>query len=162
MSDRASALADQFEQASAGFISMLEGLSDDQWQNQLDGEGWPVGVGACHVAEHYANITELVTVAADSKPMPDWAPKSLGDLDKLNAEIAARNTNRPRAETMAMLRTNGEKAAEQLRKLSDEQLERKVLLPAVGAEWSAEQITQLMLIGHIGMHSPSIQKAAGT
>jgi hypothetical protein len=28
-------------------------------------------------------------------------------------------------------------------------------------EWSAEQIVQMMQIRHIGMHMPSIQKAAG-
>jgi hypothetical protein len=66
MSDRANALANQFEQAATGFTTMLEGLNDDQWQNQLDAEGWAVGVGACHVAEHYANIAQLVSVAANS------------------------------------------------------------------------------------------------
>ena len=161
MSERAQALATQFEKANADLLAMLEGVSDDQWQNQLDGEGWPIGVGACHLAEHYTNVAQLINVAANSEPMPDWAPKSFGDLDALNAQIAARNKGRPRREALEMLRRNAAEAAEQLRGLSDEQLDSKVLLPAVGTEWSTEQITQMMLIGHIGMHAPSIQKAAG-
>jgi hypothetical protein len=77
-------------------------------------------VGACHIAEHHKNIAEFVKAAVHGEPMPDWAPKSLGDLDSLNAEIAARNTGRSRQETMAMLSSNAAQAAQQLRSLSDD------------------------------------------
>ena len=162
MSDRANDLADRFEKANADLVAMLERLSDDQWQNTLDGEGWPVGVGACHIAEHYSNLAQLVDIAANGKPIPDWAPKTLGDLDKLNAEIAARNAGCSREQALDMLRTNAARTTEQLRALSDAQLDRKIVLPAVGNEFSAEQITQMMLIGHIAMHAPSIQKATAS
>jgi hypothetical protein len=139
---------------------VLEGLSEDQWQNQLDGEGWPIGVGVCHIAEHYSNLALLVDIAANGKPIPDWAPRSSDDLDKLNAEIAARNAGRGRREAMEMLSSNATRAASEIRGLSDEQLDRKFTLP-IGGEFTVEQIAQMMLIGHIGMHAPSIQQAAG-
>ena len=160
MSDRANALADQFEKANSEFVSMLEGLSDEQWQTNLDGEGWPIGVGACHVAEHYNNLALLVDVAANGKPIPDWAPKSSGDLDKLNAEIAARNAGHGKDEALGMLRSNAGRVVSQLKSLSDEQLDRQSVLP-MGGQFSVEQIAHMMLIGHIGMHAPSIRKAAG-
>jgi DinB superfamily len=161
MSDRANALADQFEEANGQLVVMLEGLSDEQWQNQLDGEGWPVRVGACHIAEHYINLALLVDIAANGKPIPDWAPKGPGDIDKLNAEIAARNAGRGKQEALDMLHSNATKVTAQLRSLSDEQLDRKFVLPT-GGEFSVEQIAQMMLIGHIGMHAPSIQKVAAS
>jgi DinB superfamily len=161
MSDRANALADQFERANGQLVAMLEGLSDEQWQNTLDGEGWPVRVGACHIAEHYNNLALLVDIAANGKPIPDWAPKSAGDLDKLNAEIAARNAGRGREDAFDMLRSNAAKVTSQLKSLSDDQLDRQFTLP-IGGEFSVEQIAQMMLIGHIGMHAPSIQKAAAS
>jgi DinB superfamily len=161
MSDRANALADQFEKAHGDLAGMLEGLSDDQWQNQLDGEGWPIAVGACHIAEHYNNLWLLVDIAANGKPIPDWAPKGPGDIDKLNAEIAARNASCGRQEALDMLRSNAAKVASNLRTLSDEQLDRKFTLPT-GGEFTVEQIAQMMLIGHIGMHAPSIQKVAAS
>jgi DinB superfamily len=160
MSDRANAVADQFEKANSDLVSMLEGLSDEQWQTTLDGEGWPIRVGACHIAEHYNNLWLLVDIAANGKPIPDWAPKGPGDIDKLNAEIAGRNAGRGRQEALDMLRSNAAKVTTNLRTLSDEQLDRKFTLPT-GGEFTTEQIAQMMLVGHIGMHAPSIQKAAG-
>lgn len=160
MSDRANALAYQFEEANGELVAMLEGLTDEQWQNQLDGEGWPIRVGACHIGEHYNNLWQLVDIAANGKPIPDWAPKGPGDIDKLNAEIAARNAGRGKREALDMLRSNATSVASNLRTLSDEQLDRKFTLPT-GGEFTTEQISQMMLVGHIGMHVPSIKEAAG-
>jgi hypothetical protein len=104
-------------------------------------------------------MAQLISAAANGEPLPDWAPKTLTDLDRLNAEIAERNAGRTRRQALELLRLKASEATAQLRRLSDEQLERKILLPAIGREFSPQEIAQIMSIGHIAMHIPSIQKA---
>jgi hypothetical protein len=160
MSKRADEIADQFEQANSELLGTVEKLTEEDLQARMDAEGWPIGVGICHLAEHHALLTELLTSVANGQPLPSWTPKRLEDLDQLNAEIAARNAGRTKEEALSLLRRNGAATAEQLRNLSDEQLDRNALLEAAGEEFSAQDIAQILLIGHIGMHSPSIQRAA--
>jgi len=100
VSERAKAIADQFEQANVGLIETVEKLTDEELQARMDAEGWPVGAGVCHLAEHHALLMELLTSVANGEALPPWTPKKLEDLDQLSAEIAARNTGRTKEEAL--------------------------------------------------------------
>ena len=76
MSDRANALADQFEQAHGELVGMLDGLRYEQWQSELDGEGWPISVGACHIAEHYTNWRYSWISPRTANQFPTGRPKA--------------------------------------------------------------------------------------
>lgn len=154
MATKGAELADRFEQTNQGFIGKLEGLTPEQWGRPVDETGWSVGVTAHHVAEDHAVLSQLLGGVASGASMP---PITSEALDSMNAEHAQRAGNVSRDETVQLARTNGAQAAQTLRGLSDEQLQNTIGLPAgqVTAEWVAENI----LIGHMSMHLPMIEKA---
>ena len=53
MSGRAHALAEQFEQANAEFMSFVAGMSDDEWRLVCPSEGRTLAALAHHVATGY-------------------------------------------------------------------------------------------------------------
>lgn len=156
MGSKGNALADQFQTANSEFMNLIEGLNDDQWERPCPGEQWPVGITAHHVAEDHGVLAGLINTIATGGKMP---PIDAAALDAINADHAQRAVGAMRADTVALARSEGEKAAGLLRSLSDDQLAKTGALPAVGGEISAAQLAENILIGHIGMHLPSIRQA---
>lgn len=149
-------LADRFEAANNDFIRKLEGLSPEQWSKQCVETGWPVNVTAHHIAESTGALTQIVGGVASGANLP---PITSDMLDQINAEHAQRAASVTSGETVQLARTNGAQAAQVLRGLSDEQLQNTMDLPTMGGRVSAEWITENVLIGHIGMHLPMIERA---
>jgi uncharacterized protein (TIGR03083 family) len=152
MSERARALAERFEQANRELIATVERLSDADWKTETPAEHWTVGVVAHHVAGSHKDIAGLVEMVASGKPVP---PLNMDTFDQANAAHAREHANCTKAETLALLRQNGARAAETVRALGDEQLDR------VGGSMgmSAAQIIERVLIGHIHEHHGSIKSA---
>lgn len=156
MGNKGNALADRFEVANAEFVKVLEGIKDEQWSRPCAGEQWPVGVTAHHIAEDHGVLSGLINTIATGGQLP---PIDAAGLNAMNADHAQRAAGVTRAETVALARSEGEKASEMLRGLSDEQLAKTGALPTMGGEISAAQLAENILIGHIGMHLPSIRQA---
>lgn len=157
MATRGEDLAARFEQANAQFVTTIDSLSDEQWKQACAGEQWPVAITAHHVAEDHGILAGLINTIASGGQLP---PIDADGLNAMNADHARRATGVARAETVALARSEGEKAAAMLRGLSDDQLAKTGVLPAVGGEVSAAALAENLLIGHIGMHLPSIKEAA--
>lgn len=151
-------LAAKFEETNEHFIGKLEGLNDEQWSKTCVETGWPVGVTAHHVAESHATLAQLIGGVASGVSVPPITSELLNAMNQDHAERAADVT---RDETIQLARTNGAHAAQTLRGLSDEQLQGTLNMPGPNGPvpMSAEAITQNVLIGHIGMHLPMIEKA---
>jgi uncharacterized damage-inducible protein DinB len=64
VSERAQALAEQFEQANNEAIAAVEGCSDEQWRRHVESENRSVGVVMHHVAIAHPVIAEWLTAAA--------------------------------------------------------------------------------------------------
>jgi hypothetical protein len=77
------------------------------------------------------------------------------EMDAANRRHAAVNAAPDQAETLSMLRDNSGRAAELIRSLSDEELERTGEGPMGG--WTAERLIRRVVIGHVAMHEGSIQ-----
>jgi uncharacterized damage-inducible protein DinB len=158
MSQRATSLADRFEQANEAVIAAVERCSDTDWATTCDGEHWSVGVTAHHVATSYAGFQGIIQGLASGAEMPPFTREM---LDQSNAEHAQEFAGCTRAETVALLRTNGRAAADTVRSLSDEQLDRSAPLALAGGNTiSAAQIAEFM-IGHPRDHLASIRSALG-
>ena len=157
MGSKGQGLAEQFERANAEFVQTLEGLSDDQWKRVCAGEEWPVATTAHHVAEDHNVLTGLIKTLATGGQLP---PIDAEALNGINAEHAKRVVGVTREETIALARSAGQEAAAMVRDLSDEQLAKSAMFPAAGGEVTAGQLIENILIGHIGMHLPSIKDAA--
>lgn len=154
MSERVETLAQEFEQANAALARTIEPLSESQWQARCTGEGWPVGVTAHHVVGGHQVIGGMVSTVAAGQPLP---PLTWEMLDQSNAQHAQQYAGCTKAETLALLRQQGEAAAATVRGLSDEQLGRTGSL--MGQAMSAEQLIQNILIGHVRDHQASIEAA---
>ena len=154
MSERAEALAAQFEQANNDLIKAVESMSDAQWKATCTSEGWPVGVTAHHVGGGHHAIGGLAQAIANGQPVP---PLSMEQINQGNAQHAQQYANCNKAETLELLRRDGDAAASMVRGLSDEQLQRSASV--IGNQMTAEQVIQNILIGHVQMHGASIKQA---
>ena len=157
MSERARALADDFEQANGELARLIEELSDAQWVTRTEGEGWSVAVTARHIAGAHAFIAERIKAIAEGQPLPPMPP---GGIDASNARDAERYADVTRDEVLSLLRTNGAEAAAVVRGLSDEQLDRQFTRPN-GDTMTVVGMIQNALIGHPRAHGASIRAAAG-
>ena len=157
MSDRARALADDFETANGDLIRLVEGLSDAQWATRTDGEQWPVAVAARHVAAAHAFLLRRVRAVAENQPLPPMPP---GGIDAENARDAERYAGVTRDEVAALLRANGTEAASVVRGLSDEQLDREFRRPT-GETMTLVALVQNALLGHMAGHGASIRATLG-
>jgi hypothetical protein len=153
VSERAEALATQFEQANNDLISSVQSMSDSQWKAICSGEQWSVGVTAHHVAGGLQPITGLVQMLAAGQAPPITQVQ----IDQGNAQHARDAANCTKEETLAMLRENGRSAAAAVRSLSDEQLGQAGTV--FGNPMTAQQGIEMILIGHVQAHSASIKQA---
>jgi hypothetical protein len=84
MSERAQALAEEFEQANNEAIAAIEGCSDEQWRRHVESENRSVGVVMHHVAIAHPRIAEWVTAA----PRGQDVGVDEGWVDQFNAQHA--------------------------------------------------------------------------
>ena len=159
MSERADSLATAFERANNEVIAAVEGCSDDQLSNTCEGEGWSVAVAAHHLALSYPAIAGMVQQLANGQPIPALTDEMLAAY---NAQHAEEFADVSRHEVLQALRREGKAAAESVRGLSDEQLDRSAPMPFAGGQpWSAADLIERGLIGHPLEHGQSIRTALG-
>ncbi|HUZ00810.1 MAG TPA: DinB family protein [Thermomicrobiaceae bacterium] len=156
MSARARELAERFEQASESFAAAVERLSDEEWHTRCPGEERTVAALAHHVAWGYAVEARAFRAIALGEPVEGW---TRAGLDRVNADQGQEYAQCDRAETVALLRRQAASAADFVRALTDEQLDRSgVYLEGVTAR-TVEQWIARVLIGHPGAHLASIWTA---
>jgi uncharacterized damage-inducible protein DinB len=153
MSERARALAEQFERANEEFVAAVAALPDERWRAPCSDEERSVCAVAHHTAEAYRLELDAFRVIADGAPL---APIPLGQLHEANVRRAARDATCTRAEVLDLARRNAADAVAFVRGLSDEQLARTgVYVDALGTR-SLDQLIERILIGHIRGHLRSI------
>jgi uncharacterized damage-inducible protein DinB len=159
MGQRVEALAAELQRVNGELEQAIETCSDDDWRRVCSGEGWSVGVAARHVAVTHESIAGLVQAVANEQPVPPITPEM---LDAYNAQHAAEFANCTREEVLALHRRGARAAADAVRGLGDEQLDRTAPIPiAGGASMSAQQVIEAGLIGHPSEHLASIRAAVG-
>jgi predicted lipoprotein len=151
-------LATKFEEANDKVIATVEGASNEQWKLKA-AEGWPSGVTLHHIAESYAGLTQMVKAVAEGTELPHLTKEM---LDQGNAEHATRAADATQAETAQILRESGKEASAMLRSLSDAEFSRRAAMPLGGAEMSAQEIAEAVLLGHGLGHLKGVQEAFAT
>ncbi len=155
---RSAQLAQQFEAAQDGFIRLIESLTDDQWRlvgqnhptriNDED-EGRTVGVIAHHAAISGPWIMARIQTMLEGRPLEP------ADFHALNAQHAIDHANATPAEVLAILRDGKPRLAEEVRQLTNDQLDIQRDTPV--GPMSVEQRIERILIGHLSMHQGSIE-----
>lgn len=154
---RARALAEQYMQATADLLEVVEGCSAAQWQTRCMNEARTVGVLVHHLATAAHAVTGMLTGVAAGQPAPQL---TMAMIDHANARHAAEHGDAGQGETLALLRQNSAATAAFIETLSDAQLEITAALPVLGPDPAmVSQMIQNMLIGHTLGHLASIQAA---
>ena len=144
---RAHALAERLEQGASALETLAAGLSASEWQTRIPGDGRTVGVVVHHVATMYPLEIELALSLAAGKPITGvtW-----NVVHELNANHAAANLAVTPTGAIALLRQNSAAAANAIRALSDEELDRAA---TVSLNADAPLTCQFFLEDHAVRHS---------
>lgn len=136
-SERAAALADEFAAANDAAIAFAESCSESQWRTVVPGEEWTVGVVLHHVAEGHAQGARWLRSMAAGDGVADTDD----DLDRHNVTHAEQWSDVSVADTVALLRENGQRTEVVLRALTDEELDRTAPFgPAGGQLFAVAQL----------------------
>ena len=158
MGAKAEALAKQFEAKVQEATSVLEKISDADWKKVTQGEQWPVGVTAHHLAQSHAGIAGLIKSLASGQ---HTASISMDDINAGNAKHAKDFANVAKAETVALHKKNAAEAAAIVRGLDDAALGRSASALKGMPPMTTEQAVVGILIGHLDDHLGSIRKTVG-
>lgn len=154
MSEKAAALAEQFEQSNNDLITTVEQCSDAQWAAKCPDTGWSVAVQAHHIAGGEAILAKMIGSVANGETPQPINPAM---IDRNNAKHAERYANVSKEETLTMLRANSALAAQTIRGMSDAQLARSGELIA-GRSASVEQLIRYVSIGEVERHGAAIRQ----
>jgi uncharacterized damage-inducible protein DinB len=158
MSERAAALAGQFERANDEFIATIAGLSDAQWGRSCPDDGRSVAEVAHHIVDGYTIETRAFAAIVAGQPLP---PLVREEHDRANAERAARAAGCTRDEVVALARREAAAAAAFVRSLTDDQLAREGAYVGWAPPMSIAQLVERVLVGHVRGHLAGIRAAAG-
>ncbi len=147
MSTRTQALAKRVEQGASELLAFVETLSEAEWQAACPGDGRPVGVVVHHVASAYPVEVDLVRQLASGQAIAGVTGEG---INQMNAQHAEQHAHASKAETLDLLRHNSALAADAIRALSDEELDRASL---VSLNSNAPLTTQFFVEDHPLGHS---------
>jgi hypothetical protein len=154
MASTSEALATRLEDVSKEFESKLQSLNAQELQAKTP-EGWTVAACAHHAAISSGPLSMMVAAAAGKAEMPGI---TADQLNEMNAQHAQQFAGASKEETLAALHETVPQAAGVVRGLSDDELQKKAMLP-FGMEMTAQQIIENVLIGHLQQHTASIGAA---
>jgi hypothetical protein len=147
MSMRSALLAQRIEQGAQALAAFAQGLSDAQWHKVAPPDGRPVGVIIHHVASVYPIEIHLATEVASGNPI---AEVTWGAVAEMNAKHAHEHSAAGKQDTIELLRRNSRSAAEAVRALTDEQLDRAA---PISLNADAPLTAQFLIEDHALRHS---------
>ena len=157
MSGKAKALAERYKQENAEFLTLIEGLSEDQWNKRCPDETRTVGVVAHHMATNSIIIAEWAKQLGNGQAIEGF---NRNLVDRVNAQHAQENIGTGKAETVELENKNTAEAVKIIEGLSDEQLNTAAPHSLFGGNpVSAQQLIENGLIGHLQSHLKSIRDA---
>jgi uncharacterized damage-inducible protein DinB len=156
MSRRADALADRCVTAVQAVIDLIAQASPDTLHRKCEAEGWTAAAVAAHVAISQDFLIERVRrIVADE----EFPPFDAAAFHSGNARAAEEHAELSPGQVNALLRDHGARAAEFVRGLSDDDLDRSRPIPAMGDDpTTAEQFVERVLIGHAEAHLQSLRQ----
>ena len=158
-SQRADALAERLEQGARALAALASTLTDAEWLTPIPKDGRKVGVVVHHVATMYPLEIQLAQTLAQGKPV---IGVTMDNVHEINAGHAKENDAVTKDAALDLLQRNSAAAAEAIRALGDEELDRAA---PVSLNDDAPLTCQFMLEDHAVRHSyhhlALIRKALG-
>jgi hypothetical protein len=147
MTRRADALAQTLLQGANTLADLAATLTDAQWQVPVPGDGRTVGVIVHHVASMYPLEIDLAQALAAGNAIQGVTWQAVHDI---NATHAREHADTTRDEAIALLRRNSDLAAQAIRAMTDEQLDRTA---PISLYFDTPLTTQFFLEDHPVRHS---------
>ena len=144
---RSEALAARLEQGARALAAFADTLTEAEWQMRTPKDGRKVGVIVHHVANMYPLEIELARKLAQGEPI---AGVTWDDVAAVNAAHAAEYDGVTRQAALALLERNSTAAADAIRALTDDQLDRAA---AVSLNADAPLTCQFFIEDHALRHS---------
>jgi DinB superfamily len=146
-SGRARALAERLERGARTLAAFAAALTPAEWETRIPGDGRKVGVVIHHVASVYPIEIELAQKAAVGVTI---VGVTMADIHAMNAAHAREHDRVTPEQALDLLRRNSIAAAEAIRWLTDEELDRAV---DVSLYDNAPVTCQFVLEDHAVRHS---------
>ena len=157
MNERANNLVEKFTSYNNDIISFVESCSDEAWKNVTEGENWPVGVVACHVAKGHYGILAWAKMIVAGEPLPDI---TMDAIHKMNADQAKENADSTKSEVLDALRKNSSFITDFIKELSEEDLDRTAALSLIDGDVSTQQFIDMFIIETGREHLANMKAAA--
>jgi hypothetical protein len=144
---RSARLADRLERGARDLADFARALTDAEWRQTMPGDGRPIGVIVHHVATMFPLEIHLAQMMAAGTPIVGvtWAT-----VREMNAAHAMEHGGATKQAALALLAENSGAAADAIRQLTDQDLDRAVPVSLYG---DAELTCQFMLEDHAVRHS---------
>jgi uncharacterized damage-inducible protein DinB len=146
MSQRTNALANALEEGARALAAFASKLTEQEWQRPLGHDRRQIGVIVNHVATVYPLEILFARSVASGKPEPLTAEA----IDQMNAAHSKDNDAVTKEETLELLATNSAAAAEAIRSMTDDDLDRAAPVLLYG---NAIVTCQFILEDHAVRHS---------
>ena len=147
MNNRSKALAARLEEGAAALAAFAKTLSEGEWQTRLPKDGRKVGVVVHHVATMYPLEIHLARLMAAGHPIKDVTWEAVATMNRDHAREYDAVTKEA---ALALLAANSAAAAEAIRALRDEELDRAA---PISLNSDAPLTCQFMLEDHAVRHS---------
>ncbi len=144
---RAEALAVRLEQGARALAVLAAGLTDEQWQTRLPGDGRKIGVVVHHVGNMYPLEIQLAQQLAAGRAITGV---TMNEVNAINAAHAKEFDAVTKSEALDFLQRNSTAAAAAIRALSDDDLDRAA---PVSLNADAPLTCQFLLEDHAVRHS---------
>ncbi|HEY3063493.1 MAG TPA: maleylpyruvate isomerase N-terminal domain-containing protein [Chloroflexota bacterium] len=157
---RAEELAHELETAIEAIDTELQEIPSERWISAVSGpEGWPVGHVAHHIGEGYLQSLDWISRAlSDGKPVELVPEVDIPKINEANARCLEEHSDAPRAQTMTFMRSSARRLVEQVRALTDEQLDNPMMI-VMGEPRPGSQVALPMALRHANTHMQSIRGA---
>jgi hypothetical protein len=159
MSSRANKLADRIEEGAALLAAVAQELTPEQWATPVLPDGRTVGVIVHHVANMYPIELDVVRSALAQDVISDVTWDIVADI---NAAHAAEHAGVTKASALALLARNSTSAANEVRNLTDAELDRAVPFSlSYDAPVTVQYIIEDHPMRHPWHHLARIQRTLG-
>lgn len=138
-------------------IAFALSCTPEEWAAVVPGDSWPIGVVIHHIAEGFNLVSGWIDCARAGTPIEVTGE----EIDANNLAHAEARAGVGVAETVELLKANGDAAVTKVGQLDESDLGRTAEFgPAGGRPFSVEQFCQAA-IGHVSSHLGRAQAAVG-
>jgi len=158
MSQRAKEISERIKSFSDNVMAFVENLSDDDWRKICKSEEWPVGATAYHLGAGHFAIFDMAGMIVRGEDLP---PLTMDQINAMSDKQAREHSDCTKAVAIEALRKNSAEMVAFAAGLTDEELDRKGSMPAVGGEATTEQLIQFVIFESATRHFDSMKTAVG-